>query len=198
MLIEGLCFALVVGKIRGGKFRCLGQVQIHNWWLFLLSFAIEFGALFAVSAGIQIAARYSMYLHILSYLILFIGIMSNREYPSMWVVFLGSFLNFLVITLNGGAMPISIPGLLRAGLENSAQMISAGGYVTHRPLTEATRLPFLADIFVLPAGYPFPKVLSVGDILISIGIFLFVQRAMFLEKRKSESHMIRFKYKSRI
>lgn len=187
-----------MGKLRGGKFRCLGQVQIHNWWLFLLSFAVEFGTLFAASAGIQIAVRYSMYLHILSYLILFIGIMSNREYLSMWVIFLGSFLNFLVITLNGGAMPISISGLMRAGLEKNAQIISAGGYVTHQPLTELTRLPFLADIIVLPAGYPFPKVLSVGDILISVGIFIFVQRAMFLERRKSESNMIRFKYKSRI
>jgi hypothetical protein len=198
VLIEGLISSLIVGKIRGGKFRCLGQVKIHNWWLFLLSFVIEFGTLFAVSAGIAIVERYSMYFHILSYLVLFAGIFSNREYPSMWTVFLGSFLNFLVIALNGGAMPVSLEGLHRAGLDNYARIISTGGIATHQPLTELTKFRYLADIIVLPASYPFPKVLSIGDILISIGIFIFVQRAMMLERRMSESRMIRFKYRSRL
>lgn len=198
MLIEGLIFSLIVGKLRRGKFQSLGKVRIHNWWLFLLAFLIEFGTVFAVSASVVIVERYSMYLHILSYLVLFVGIISNREYPSMWVVFLGSLVNFLVITLNGGAMPVSLEGLHRAGLDNYAQIISAGGIATHQPLTSSTVLSFLADIMVLPEPYPFSKVLSVGDILISIGIFIFVQRAMLMEKRLGRTNMIRFKYRSKI
>lgn len=196
MLIEGLLTSLVVGKLRGGKFRSLGKVKINNWWLFLLAFMIEFGTVFAVSAGIGIAEKYKMFLHVLSYIVLFSAIVCNREYPSMWVIFLGSLLNFIVIFLNGGAMPVSLAGLHKAGLDNYAQLISAGKIATHQPLTQATAFPFLADILVLPESYPFPKVLSIGDIVISIGVFIFVQRAMLLEKRMSRSNMIRFRYKS--
>lgn len=196
MLIEGLISSLIIGKLRGGKFKCLGQIKIHNWWLFILSFIIEFGTIFAVSAGMAIADRWSMYLHILSYIVLFVGILSNREYWSMWLVFLGSFLNFLVISINGGAMPVSMEGLKRAGLDSLINMINAGGIVTHKAITDATRLFFLADVFVLPAGYPFPKVISIGDLLISAGIFIFVQKAMMLDKRLRRSQMIRFRYKS--
>jgi hypothetical protein len=197
VLIEGLISSLIIGKLRGGKFKYLGQTNINKWWLFLLSFAIEFGTIFAVSAGISVADSLSMYLHILSYIILFIGILYNCEHKSMWLVFLGSFLNFIVIAINGGAMPVSMEGLQRAGLDDLIRMINTGGIATHQAITESTRLPFLADIFVLPKGYPFPKVLSIGDLLISVGIFAFVQKAMMLDRRLGKSNMIRFKYISK-
>lgn len=198
MLIEGVLLALIIGKIRGGKFKSLGQVSIHNPWMFILAFAIEFGTLFAVSAGFEVMREYSMYLHTLSYLILFVGIITNREYPAMWVIFLGSLLNFIVIFINGGAMPISIEGLIRAGLEQEAQIISSGGIITHQPLTAATRIPILADIIILPPPYPFPKLMSIGDFIISLGVIMFVQKAMLQEKISRQNRMIRFKYKSRI
>ncbi|MGI6704592.1 MAG: DUF5317 domain-containing protein [Clostridia bacterium] len=198
MLIEGVLFSLIIGKARGGKFKSLGQVSIHNPWMFILAFAIEFGTLFAVSAGFEAVREYSMYLHTMSYLILFVAIITNREHPAMWVIFLGVLLNFIVIFINGGAMPISIEGLLRAGLEQEAHIISSGGIITHQPLTIATKLPILADIIVLPPPYPFPKLMSIGDFIICLGVILFVQKAMLQEKIARQSRMIRFKYKSKI
>ncbi len=198
MLIEGLLLSLIIAKIRGGKFKCLGQVSIRNSWMFIMAFAVEFGTLFAVSAGIEAVREYSMYLHTISYIILFSGILTNREHPSMWVILAGSVLNFIVIFLNGGAMPISIEGLYRAGLSEEAQMISTGGIITHQPLTPLTKLPFLADVIVLPPPYPFAKLMSIGDFVICIGIFMFVQKAMLQDKLMRQNRMIRFKYKSRI
>jgi hypothetical protein len=198
VLIEGVLLSLIIGKLRGGKFKSLGQVTIHHPWMFILAFAIEFGTLFAVAAGIEVVRDFSIYLHSLSYLILFIAIISNREHPAMWVLFLGVLLNFIVIFINGGAMPISIEGLQRAGLDKEAQIISAGGIITHQPLTLDTKLPFLADVIVLPPPYPFPKLMSIGDFIICLGVILFVQKAMMQEKIARQSRMIRFKYKSRI
>lgn len=198
MLIEGVLFSLIIGKMRGGKFRSLGQVSLRNSWMFILAFVVEFGTLFAVSGGIEVVRDFSLYLHTMSYLILFIAIISNREHPAMWVLLLGAFLNFIVIFINGGAMPISIEGLQKAGLENEAQLISAGSIITHQPLTPATKLPFLTDVIILPPPYPFPKLLSIGDLIISLGVILFVQRAMLQEKIARQSRMIRFKYKSRM
>jgi len=198
VLIEGLVLSLVVGKIRGGKFKGLGQTPIRNVWLFILAFILEFATLFAASAGVSLVADYIMYLHTASYILLFAAIISNREHRSMWLVLLGSMLNFLVIFINGGAMPVAVEALNNKGLYDYAQMISTGGMVTHQPLTDLTKLPFLADIIILPAAYPLPKVHSIGDIIISLGIFLFVQKAMLQEKIMRQSRMIRFKYKGRI
>lgn len=198
MLIEGILLSLIVGKLRGGKLKGLGQVSINNAWLFILALIVEFGTLFAASAGLESVERYSMYLHAASYILLFAGIVSNRQHRSMGLVFLGSFLNFLVIFLNGGAMPVSVEALENAGLTSYAQIVSDGSMVTHQPLTSMTKLPFLADIIVLPAFYPLPKVMSVGDIIISLGLFIFIQKAMLQEKIMRQSRMIRFKYKGRI
>ena len=89
MLIEGVLLSLIIGKLRGGKFRSLGQVTIHHPWMFILAFVIEFGTLFAVAAGIEVVRDFGIYLHSLSYLILFIEIISKSEHPDMWVLFYG-------------------------------------------------------------------------------------------------------------
>lgn len=198
MLIEAVLFSLIIGKLRGGKFKCIGQITIHNLWAFILAFAIELGILFAASAGFEMIQGYRMHLHALSYAILFIALISNRRLKAMWVIFLGSLLNFIAIFMNGGAMPISVDGLMRAGLEREAQIISSGGIITHRALTMATRFPILAGVIVLPPPYPFPRLISIGDIVIYLGIILFIQNAMLQERLAKQSRMIRFKYKSKI
>jgi lipoprotein signal peptidase len=198
VLIEGLLLSLIIGKIRGGKLKCLGQVSLRNPWMFILAFAIEFGTLFAVSAGFEVVREYGMYLHTLSYVVLFIAMISNSKHPAMWILFFGALLNFIVIFINGGAMPISIEGLIKAGLEKEAEMIAAGGIITHQPITDATRLVYLADVIILPPPYPFPKLMSIGDFIICLGVIMFVQKAMLQEKVARQNRMIRFKYKSKI
>ena len=52
------------------------------------------------------------------------------------------------------AMPISIEGLLRAGLEQEAHIISSGDNNAPAPYY-SYQTPILADIIVLPPPYPF-------------------------------------------
>lgn len=198
MLIECVLLSLIIGKLRGGKFNSLGLVSIKNPWMFMLAFAIEFGTLFAVSAGFETAHRFGIYLHALSYIVLFIALISNREYYAMWIVLIGSLLNFIVVYANGGVMPISVDGLARAGLMEEARIIMSGGIITHRALTASTRFPMFAEIIVLPRPYPFPRLMSIGDIAVSIGVALFIQSAMLQERMAKRSRMIRFKYKSKL
>ena len=97
----------------------------------------------------------------------------------MKVLGLGLALNFLVIAANGGYMPVPPENLVKAGMLHEAEMLQARGHFSNLTvLTEETRFPFLADIFVIPPYLPFRNVFSIGDVIIGIGAFILVLRAM--------------------
>ncbi len=87
----------------------------------------------------------------------------------------GLLLNFLVIALNGGMMPLTP--------ENAQHLIPAGSKVslilgkrvasTKDILLEKaqTRLWFLGDVFLLPKWLHYPLAFSPGDVLLSMGVF---------------------------
>lgn len=54
--------------------------------------------------------------------------------------------------------------------------------IKHSLVTEDTRFVFLADIITLPRPYPLARIISLGDIILMIGVFLFFQEAMVDKK----------------
>jgi len=54
-------------------------------------------------------------------------------------------------------------------------------------VSKDTKFVYLADIILIPRPYPLPKILSLGDIFLMIGVFVFFQEEMFIEKKKSIS-----------
>jgi hypothetical protein len=97
----------------------------------------------------------------------------NLWAPGMPLVSLGILLNLLVIAANGGHMPTLLTNLPAAGhFERLAVLQTGSSYNNSIALTEATRLPFLGDIFVIPQPFPLANVFSVGDVLLAAGGFL--------------------------
>ncbi len=96
------------------------------------------------------------------------GLWQNRHLKSLYLVFLGLFLNTLVILANGGHMPVSPEILVRVGLKDWVELLSRQGDGVHTLLTGQTRLPFLGDVIPL---YRLHKAISPGDLLILMGLF---------------------------
>ena len=94
----------------------------------------------------------------------------NRQLPGVIWIAAGLALNSVAIFSNGGFMPVSAGAREVAGLapltERDMNVI---------PLTDETRLPFLADILPLPSILPFANVFSIGDVLITLGGVIFIQ-----------------------
>lgn len=178
MLVESMGSGLLVGKARGGKFSNISSGEIRGWYFIGASFLVEFSAVYFASKGVKLVVDGIPFIHLLSYILLFIGLLMNCDKYPFWIITAGVFLNFLVIMANGGQMPISIEHLKNLGLLDNAAAIVNGQIVTHTPLVDSTKFKFLADIFALPKFYPRPKVYSIGDVLMAIGVFIYMQHLM--------------------
>jgi len=174
--------SLAVGKVRGGKFRNLENVTLKYWYLFIIGFLLEFGSNYfgAKKSGVmyEFINNYFLYIHSLSYILIGIGLVFNFDKKPMIIFFIGHVLNFIVIVTNNGQMPVSGEGLEKLGLLKNLEMLQTNSVFSHTLLNESTRFKFLADVIQIPRPYPLPKMISLGDVFLLVGIFLLIQQGM--------------------
>jgi hypothetical protein len=169
MLIETAAASGAVLACRKGKFASLKRLRIHGWYLLIIS------ALLQTLLSLDIIPAAFHYATILmTYLLLIVCILFNVRRFSMKFALVGTLLNFLVIAFNNGYMPVSFEGLRMAGYDVTL-LTSPILDTFHSLINGATHLRFLADILPIPEPYFFPQMLSVGDLYLMIGIFLFFQ-----------------------
>ena len=100
----------------------------------------------------------------------------NRRHPWIPVVLAGLVLNTVVMWLNGGRMPLS-----GAAVAAAAQGIAAPAWSFTDPrhviATPGAPLAALGDAFPIRVG-GYAAVVSLGDLLMSLGLAGFVQRHM--------------------
>lgn len=187
MILIALCLALLVGLAAvGGRVSNLAHVQVRWAWLAPLAFLMQAYLIFfpAERAGGLLSAR-SMLLTA-SHILLFVVVWQNRHLSGVKLIGLGLALNFLVMVVNGGFMPITPDALVQIGYDGNASQLETGYIVgrTKNMVTESgeANLWFLSDIMVIPRPFPMPTALSVGDVLIVLGLFLFLREFMFLHQ----------------
>lgn len=178
MIIESVGTSLVVGKLRKGKFSNLQDAEIHKWYFIVAAFLLEFASVLLSNKGFAFFSQQIFFIHFASYSLLFIGMYFNISKLSFKLILLGTFLNFIVIMLNGGRMPVSQDAMVQAGLTADLAALQNGEIITHTIITKNTLLQFLGDIFLLPKPYPKPKVFSLGDVFMAVGVFMYIQEVM--------------------
>ncbi len=82
---------------------------------------------------------------------------------------LGVGLNLLVIGANGGYMPRSTEASVAVGRPIET-IIDGQRFTNVGVLSDATRLPWLADVVAEPGWLPLSNVLSIGDLLLAGGL----------------------------
>jgi len=123
--------------------------------------------------------------------LLCVVIWHNRQLPGVKLLGSGLLLNFLVIILNGGFMPITPEALVQTGYDANVSQLETG-YLVGRTknivmeLGEA-RLWFLSDVLVIPKPFPIPSALSVGDLVIAAGVFFFLREPMLRKATASST-----------
>ncbi|NPV53639.1 MAG: DUF5317 domain-containing protein [Firmicutes bacterium] len=178
VVLDAALASVAIGKIRGGQIRRLGNLPLRRVDLIILAFLVEQVLIAAGLKGWPALSEIAPYLYIVTYILLFIAVWSNRSMPEMLVMGAGILLNFIVIAANGGRMPVSPEGLIRIGMGDQISLIESGRAVTYCLAGPGARLSFLGDMVAIGRPYPVHRMTSVGDIVIAVGVFLLIQRWM--------------------
>lgn len=177
-----ILISVFVALARGGRLAYLAQISVKQAWILFVPLLLQFIAFSPLGEIVVLNSPLAQLLYALSLGVAVLALWLNRQLPGIRWIAIGLFLNFLVILLNGGFMPISNTARQFAGLPPVL-----GRDMNVLPMSDATLLPFLGDILPLPAFVPFANVFSIGDILIAIGGILFTQRSLVPPKTRPNS-----------
>ncbi|WP_284036559.1 DUF5317 domain-containing protein [Neobacillus sp. 114] len=183
MVYDGILLSLIVGFIRKGNLRGLAQLKLKWGWIFPLLLIVQI-ITFVYQNDIKFLGKASESIYMVVYIIGLLFLFLNRNHKGFMIIFIGVFLNFLVMVVNGGRMPVSEEAA--AVLDPMyIQALKDGLYAKHILLTDSTILGFLGDIIPLGPPYPRTQVISIGDVVMNIGAFLFIQYLMLQPNKKN-------------
>lgn len=182
MFLWTVVFALVIGKLLGGKFSNFATLNIKGGFWIVPAFALQ---IFSLAFVRQSNPTLSGILLLVGYgLILYVAWL-NRRLAGMPLIFAGIFLNFLVISANGGVMPITTETLEQTN--RASKVIPVTDENSHiegtlrgskAAVVQSPNLLFLGDVIVLPMPGGGSGAVSIGDILLAIGVIWFCLKNM--------------------
>lgn len=170
LLFLSIILGLLVGLVRKGNVFRLGYLRLV--WLAILPLVSV--VLYKYYPGIPFWAK--AVTTTISYLCVMVFVIANRKYTLASVFLgLGTLCNYIVIAINSFRMPISPTALsIYPNMTVEAVLAQRADYFV---ATEGAKLMFLADIIYMPTKL-LGGFLSVGDILLAIGMFLLIVQVM--------------------
>ncbi len=182
-MAEVILVGLLLGLISGGSLRNLAAEPLKGEWLLLLLLPTQL-----LWPGVAVRLGLDCSLSIVVWLLLMAGLavvlMVNA--PRRWMLAfaaLGIASNILVIGVNQ-AMPVDIRAASEIGATRVAARQALEVDCLHEELTDVTLLPILADVIAVP-GPPWQRgVVSLGDLLLAVGLGAWVLAA---SRRKDSS-----------
>ena len=173
--------ALVVVLVTRGSFSQLFRLPIQSIWMVLVALAIQILLAF-VDIPADRLDDLGFGLVMASYAFLLAFCFVNLRISMMWIIGLGIALNALVIGLNQGMPTRDNEVTTRSGrtIEEPIERTAK-----HRPESGDDLLPFLGDRLQVP--YPIDEVISIGDVVIGLGIILVCYQGSRVRRRRSSS-----------
>jgi len=179
LLLASLGTAIAIVWLQGGGLGGLGDVRFLFWWMIPIVAAVQ---------SVLIRVPYSdtrlpwwhprPYAMFVSYVVLWCAVWLNQRLPGMRIVLAGITLNLIVIAANGGYMPVQPEALARLGYGDAAYHMQPGSIVLGSKdvvlPTQQAPLWMLGDVLVIPEPFPWPTAMSIGDVLLAVGVFLFI------------------------
>lgn len=127
-------------------------------------------------------------IHGISLFIIALGIFMGNH-PGYKVAGVGVLMNAVAVFSNG-AMPVEEECLSAIGDVSALYLIASGKTLTHTLADTETRLRFLGDRFVFSSPMTSPRVMSAGDVLIAIGLFIVMASAVsYIFRRTDHSEL---------
>jgi len=170
LIPELILFALLLGWITGGKFSRLADAKIRFGWMIFLPLALYLICWLPPFLKLTWFARTTNVIERAA--LITVGI-ANWRLPGVKLMVVGLILNAIAIVANGGLMPADPQALAAAFGDEYLRHAMTATHVRSAIMDTSTELGFLCDI--IAAKRPFvaiPAVYSIGDLVMSVGIFI--------------------------
>lgn len=172
--------SLVVAFLRGRSPEDILHRPFRIWHLAIVGVMLHFvvtlpwiARTLAIHPG-NLALPLGSLLYLASYACLIVFLLANAGQPGFLVFLLGLALNVIAIATNGGQMPGDPRQLAAAGvLDHEREVLASGLWLPYTIMEPSTHFSWLGDRIFIPLLFGHNVVMSVGDLIIGIGCFLF-------------------------
>lgn len=197
MYVEAVILGIIIGFVRNGRLSNFFEAQFKGWTLsflalllFLMPYLLK--VLDVSYDKLQIFPYFAMV--IIALIALF-----NFQKTGMKILLVGLLLNLVVMGLSDYKMPVDATAMEALGFDSFVESMDQGEVVNYVRLEETNAIGgLLGKVIPLPKAYPFAKVLSFGDIIVSVGIAFILQYEMLLSSLKSRGSMVQFSYNTKL
>lgn len=192
MFVEAVLIGLFIGGFRGGRLSNIIDMNLKGWYLILIALILQVIPLFLGSNEFVFTnQKYIIFAGIISILIV---VFMNLDKKGFWIILLGGLFNIGVLLFNGLSMPIVVSNLDSPSIATMVESISDGNIVNYF-LSEVTGIGTIFTKFiVITKPYPFTHIMTIGDILMTIGIIIMINGEMSRTNFFGKSSMVRYSY----
>lgn len=183
-ILVGLIFGFFISKKKRAYFP---HLELSELWISVLGAGLFLMALYGPkylpnSLGSFIYENFSIF-HWLGLFGMALGFLLPKFHPGKILVGIGFLMNGLAVFSNG-KMPVSMNALLKIQDSKTIQILLQNQAMTHEILDENTNMQFLCDIIPFQSPLSGSKVMSLGDVLLALGVGIVVFSYITIIKRR--------------
>ena len=163
--------ALAAALLRGGSLRHLAALPFRGSTYIFTSLAVQVLIYMPFVHTSALVLRWGGVIYIVTVCLALAGALRNWSLgTAVRMATLGLALNAIVITANGGYMPVNVGALRAVHRDARVREISSRHlYSNTRPASPSTRLGVLSDVIPIASPGGWGNVYSIGDLLIAAG-----------------------------
>lgn len=196
MFLEAVVIGLFIGGFKGGRLANIIDMNIRGWYLIILSLFLSMAPIFL--RNFDNIASSSVILMFFSMVILLLVLILNLNKKGVWLILIGGLFNVAIMALNAFKMPVVMSGLESAGITSLIEGVTDGTIINY-VASEATGVMQLFTKFIIvPKPYPFPTILTIGDLFMSFGLLWMVVGEMMRPSYSGRGKMVQYSYGSAI
>ena len=186
MALFVIIFAVLISLINGGRIKNLFKMNLKYTWFLVITALLNIAVLvyitrFNLTFRRELIMIYP-YINIFTFFVMIFFSIANNKYFAFNVIALGLALNLMAMINYAGFMPVLKEALVYNGSVHELAALENSLSMTHTLLVSGKTFNVLADTIPIGKFISFKTVISIGDIFLSLGLFMLVEDVM---KRRS-------------
>lgn len=186
MALFVIIFAILISLINGGRIKNLFKMNLKYTWFLVITALLNIAVLVYITR-FNLAHRRELmmvypYLNLFTFFVMILFSIANNKYFAFNVIAIGLALNLMAMINYAGFMPVLKEALVYNGSVHELTALEKSLSMTHTLLVSGKTFNALADTIPIGKFISFKTVISIGDIFLSLGLFMLVEDVM---KRRS-------------